>query len=192
LRALEAEVKSTGKRVSQKRERSPAPEFKYKHNRTQYEFNQKVLDKIETVLEAPDEDERSSALSEGKDLIYERNKHIKLAEKFGWETVDCYIDEPLASNSDDEKRIRRAVKEGKALHKERKKSFKPVKTPSTPNSRAFSKDTGSYSRSDQNTRIVLRRSNGPAKDSNCFRCGRAGHIARFCKNNIGNLDQAKV
>ena len=188
LRALEAEVKGTGKRVSRKRERSPAPEFKYKRNRTQYEFNQKVLDTIKTALEVSDEDERSEALNEGKNLICERNKHIKLAEKFGWETVECYVDEPLASDSDDEKRIRRAVKEGKAMREEKRKSLKLTKASSTTSSRPFSTDT---SRPGQKNRIVLKRSNGLAKDVNCFRCGRAGHLARFCKNNIGNLTQPK-
>ena len=44
-----------------------------------------------------------------------------LAEKYGWEAVDCYIQEPLACDSDDEKRIKRAVKESKALKLESKK-----------------------------------------------------------------------
>ena len=32
-----------------------------------------------------------------------------MAEKYGWEAVNCYVQEPLACDSDDEKRIRRAV-----------------------------------------------------------------------------------
>ena len=42
---------------------------------------------------------------EGKDILVQRNKHIKLAEKYCWETVDCYVEEPLASDSDDEEKI---------------------------------------------------------------------------------------
>ena len=54
---------------------------------------------------------RNKALDEGKKLLLERNKHIMLAEKYGWEAVDCYIQEPLVCDSDDEKRMKRAVKE---------------------------------------------------------------------------------
>ena len=42
----------------------------------------------------------------------ERNKHILLAEKYGWDTVACYTADPLASDSGDEK-IRKAVEGGK-------------------------------------------------------------------------------
>jgi hypothetical protein len=185
LKSLEDEVKATSKRVNgRKRERSPVPEFKYKRNRTQYEFNRKVLDKIETALEASDEEGRDQALNEGKDIICERNKHIRLAEKFGWETVDCYVDEPLASDSEDEKRIRRAVKEGKALRDEKRKAVKPGKPLSA---RVFSSDTSRAEQSASN-RIVLKQPSGvgASKDGNCFRCGRPGHLARFCKNNTGN------
>ena len=62
LKSLEDEVKAAGKRAGRKRERSPVPDFKYKHNRTQYDFNRKVLNKIETALEASDEEEREQAL----------------------------------------------------------------------------------------------------------------------------------
>ena len=54
-------------------------------------------------------------LDEGKKLLLERNKHIMLAEKYGWEAVDCYIQEPLVCDSDDEKCMKRAVKESKVL-----------------------------------------------------------------------------
>ena len=47
-----------------------------------------------------------------------------LAEKYSWEAVNCYVQEPLACNSDDEKCIRRAVKESKTLKVESKKPLK--------------------------------------------------------------------
>jgi hypothetical protein len=74
-----------------------------------------ILGKIETALDASDDEERSGALDEGRKMLIERNKHIKLAEKYGWEAVDCYIDELLASDSDDDKMIRHAIKKSKVL-----------------------------------------------------------------------------
>lgn len=46
-----------------------------------------------------------------------------LAEKYDWEAVDCYIQEPLACDSDDEKRIKHALKESKAPKLESKKAL---------------------------------------------------------------------
>ena len=72
LKSLEDEVKENGKRVySRKRERSPVPDFKYKRNRTQNKFNHKVLNTIETALEASD-DER--AMSERRETHTARFK----------------------------------------------------------------------------------------------------------------------
>ena len=80
------------------------------------------MEKIDEALESVDADERSAKLNEGKDLLLQRNKHILLAEKYGWDTVVCYTAEPLATDSDDEKRIRKAVKEWKQLRDEKKRS----------------------------------------------------------------------
>ena len=41
--------------------------------------------------------DRTKKLVEGKDLHVDRNKHILLAEKYGWVTVACYNTDPLAS-----------------------------------------------------------------------------------------------
>ena len=89
-------------------------------NKKQYELNRDVAEKIDEALEEKDAEERSSKLKEGRDLLLERNKHILLAEKYGWDTVACYTAEPLATDSDDEKRIQKAVKESKQLQEEKK------------------------------------------------------------------------
>ena len=73
------------------------------------------MEKIENALDMSDDEERRATLNEGKDILVQRNKHIKLAEKYRWETVDCYVEEPLASDSDDDKKMRRAIKESKAI-----------------------------------------------------------------------------
>ena len=68
---------------------------------------------------------RNHALEERRKLLKERNNHIQLAEKYGWEAVNCYVQEPLACDSDDEKRTKRAVKESKVLKAENKEPSNP-------------------------------------------------------------------
>ena len=92
--------------------------------------NRDVADKIDEALEADDNEERTRKLTEGKELLVERNKHILLAEKYGWDTVTCYTADPLASDSDDENKIRKAIEESKQLRKEKKRnSFSKVARP---------------------------------------------------------------
>ncbi|KAK2556219.1 Ceramide synthase [Acropora cervicornis] len=121
LKRLQNELASSSSKVTRK-QRAPDPEFRFSGNKQQYELNRDVMEKIDEALESLDADERSAKLKEGKDLLLQRNKHILLAEKYGWDTVACYTAEPLATDSDDEKRIRKAVKECKQLRDEKKRS----------------------------------------------------------------------
>ena len=121
LRRLQSELASSSTKVS-KKQQAPDPEFRFAGNKKQYELNRDVVEKIDEALESVDADEQSAKLNEGKDLLTERNKHILLAEKYGWDTVACYTAEPLATDSDDEKRIRKAVKESKQMRDEKKRS----------------------------------------------------------------------
>ena len=57
---------------------------------------------------ATSDDEERNNLLQGEALLEERNKHICLADKYGWDTVECYMAEPLASDSGDEKRIKKS------------------------------------------------------------------------------------
>ena len=49
----------------------------------------------------------TKALEEGEELITNRQKLIKVADRseFGWATVEEYVADELADNSDDEKRL---------------------------------------------------------------------------------------
>ena len=63
-----------------------------------------------------------------------------LAEKYGWDTVHCCMAEPLASDSEDEKRIKQAIKEGKQLKNEKAAEavqFKPKKQIHAPERHSF-------------------------------------------------------
>jgi len=50
-----------------------------------------VLDKFDVAASTSDEKAQNEALEEGRKILKERNKHIMLAEKYGWEAVDCYV-----------------------------------------------------------------------------------------------------
>ena len=57
-----------------------------------------------------DNDLRNELLEEGEQLLIEHNKHICIAEKYGWDTVECYTTDPIGSDPNDEK-IKKAVKD---------------------------------------------------------------------------------
>ena len=81
------------------------------------------LGKISEARNMNDDEERSNLLLEGEKLLLEHNKHICLADKYGWDTVECYTAELLASYSSDEKRIEKAIKQSKQLREEKRKTL---------------------------------------------------------------------
>ena len=88
-----------------------AAEFKIKGNRKQFELNAQldhIFGQIEVNLNQPQEVRK--LVAEGRQLIKKREKLIKLADrsKDGWLVVQEYESDELASNSEDEKKIRKA------------------------------------------------------------------------------------
>ena len=56
-------------------------EFNYKSNKIQFDINKSVMEKIENALDMSDDEEQRATLNEGKDILLQCNKHIKLAKK---------------------------------------------------------------------------------------------------------------
>ena len=164
----------------------PEPEFHFEGNKKQHKLNRHVSDKIDTAKNTSDDESRTKLLEEGEKLLLVRNKHICLADKYGWDTVECYSAEPLASDSGDEKRIKKAVKESKQLREEKRKAaaakWKPKKSPPQRGT-------------DGPKRVVVEKSHifrtagmssNMARDPKqlCFCCGRNGHYARDCRASV--------
>lgn len=76
-----------------------------------------MLEKIKAVKYVGDDDLRNELLGEGEQLLIGRNKHICIAEKYGWHTVECYTTDPFANDSDYEKKIKKAVTGGETQSK---------------------------------------------------------------------------
>ena len=104
--------------------------FKHKGNRVQFEFNNQILQIVQNLSSVLNNDDPSKANDLCDDLTAKlkcRNKLIKMANRspLGWDTVAEYEADPIASNSDDGKRIRQA--DNRALSKQKsKKSYKPT------------------------------------------------------------------
>lgn len=113
---------------------------KSKGNQQQLDHELQVLDKIEDATHALAQnsyDRAKECLQEGMVLITKRIKAIKLADKsdYGWLTVQEYLSDELASDSEDEKRIYRSERRAERRVKQNKRNKKePFNGPATRNS----------------------------------------------------------
>ncbi|KAL5011007.1 hypothetical protein ScPMuIL_013312 [Solemya velum] len=152
--------------------------FKRKGNENQFKHESKVLLKLTEANATLEDTELSfeavqsakTKIIEGMNLITDRQKLIKLADssELGWRVVSEYVANPIAEDSDDEKKIFRAQ-----ARAERK-----AKSEKTKNNR-------------QSRRMVpytnTTKSTAPNKDDaptwrpgRCFICGKRAHWANDC------------
>ena len=109
------------KHSKQEKPNDSEPEFKFGRNKKQYKLNRNMLDKMGSAMATSDDKVRDNLFQEGEALLKEQNKHICLADKYGWDTVKCYIVKLVASHYS-EKPIKNAIKESKLLREEERKS----------------------------------------------------------------------
>ena len=146
------------------------------------------MNKTDRAKNTSDDESRTELLEEGEQLLLEWNKYICLVNKYGWDTVECYAAEPLASDSGDEKRIKKAIKESKQLREEKRKvaaaKWKPKKSPLQ---RGIDGSKRVVVEKSQNFRTAGMSSNMACDPKQlCFRCGQNGHYARDCHASIAS------
>ena len=126
---------------------------------------------------------RWQPLKEGRALIAERQKLIKIADRseLGWAVVNEYTADELAANSDDEKRIEKAEKAAKRKVA-RKRKAAPGDKAKTPKRSMPPVQMQPHPPSTQFQLPGMRRAPTlPAKQPGpCFACGEMGHLRSYC------------
>lgn len=127
LAALKGEIQGTSHIVATEFKRLKSDKgfaWKKEGTKIQFNFNEKIEDDIKQALWGMEHDRApyaSEVLNEALEKIKQRNKLIKLADSSenGWETARQYEVNPIASDSEDEKKIYRA--EARAAKKRKAK-----------------------------------------------------------------------
>ena len=108
--------------------------FRFEGNKKQFQFNSDLAEKVKSASVALGKrklDLVKTHLEELDSDIKKRNKLIRLADKSaaGWDLVNEYLSDELASGSEDEKRIRRAEQRALRKRNQRQQKAKPSKQP---------------------------------------------------------------
>ena len=90
--------------------------FKKKGHEQQYKHNEQVKSIVSEAKEAVSNGKQDACitkLNEGIELVDQRQKLILIADKseYGWKTVGEYLDNELADNDQDAKKMKKAEKE---------------------------------------------------------------------------------
>ena len=136
-----------------------------------------------TNLKAESVKRAKTSVQEGKSLIQQRQKMLKLADssELGWKVVTEYQTNPLASDSDDERKIYKA--EVGAERKNRKDQLKRLRTRKTSlrgTGRQLLSGTAMQPQSQAvgNPRPVTATATATSsgtRPENCWYCGTGGH-----------------
>ena len=202
---MKREVSTAQERTSQdltRRMASSSYQFKKKGHEHQFLFNAELKDRLssaKTELDRVDAVDQpalrrvQTQLDEGLRALATRQKFIKIADRseFGWATVKYYQDDPLASDSDDEKDLSRAEKEARKDAERQAAKRRRVRQPANvkkPRQNQWP-DQGAGAGGD----AVLMPSSGsvrprqprmvPGPVGPCWRCGGFGHLAASCTAN---------
>ena len=123
------------------------PRLNKKSHQDQVDFNTGLIGdigRVQVLLKSAWSRKRAlDILDSTEKSLKKRQKLIKLADRSqgGWDTVAAYLPDDLASNSEDERRIRQADKKGIAIRKEKNQGRRPTdnKDPRSKGKPAYSK-----------------------------------------------------
>ena len=163
--------------------------FRFEGNKKQFQFNSDLAEKVKSASVALGKrklDLVKTHLELDSD-IKKRNKLIRLADKSaaGWDLVNEYLSDELASGSEDEKRIRRAEQRALRKRNQRQQKEKPSKQgySQLQSSTATTAFTGQHSSSSRPISRTFGAFSKPRPSDICFACGQQGHWRSQCHLN---------
>ena len=164
--------------------------FKRKSCEDQFKFNVKLSSKLrdaEDAVKSGDAGLATGKISEGLDLISNRQKVIRLADssELGWSVVKEYQSNPLASDSEDEKRMMRAearasrkMKQRRFERSRRMQRFQPF--PQGYQSTSATATSGQFQQGTNIPTVNSVRSGRGRRPGLCYGCGKSGHWKFEC------------
>ena len=143
------------------------------------------MEKIDNALDTVDDDVNNAKemLHEGKKLLNERIKLIRLADRESWLVASEYMCDELAEDDEDEKHINRAIRSANSKFEKQKKrvDFR------------MKSQTGSFYNSPRWTPYNQVNNSNLQQNANsikrCWTCNRVGHYSNTCFLR-GNQNQA--
>lgn len=165
-------------------------QFKFKGNQKQFEFNEQLsadFKKIERASQSGNLNSIQETCQNAQKELHKRNKCIKMADKSpaGWDTVNEYLSDELASDSEDEKRMRYAENRALRARKLRRQSNNPRRVqvsrqPTSPPIR-YSAPAATVTSVTANDSFRGFRKYTAKPTDICFACSQPGHWRRDCK-----------
>jgi hypothetical protein len=92
--------------------RKKVPDFKFQSNKVQFEFNsdrESEISKAVKLLEKNRTEAAIDTLRLSVTQLNKRNKIVRIADKYGWDVVQEYQDDPLTDDADDASKLRQAI-----------------------------------------------------------------------------------
>ncbi|CAG2220657.1 unnamed protein product [Mytilus edulis] len=149
------------------------PKFRYDGNEKQFSFNGERLTELEKTLKLIEKDSPALAiqyLEKSIKALKERNKLLRIADKYGWDVVDEYIDDPITEGTDDATKLRQADYRAKAKRRNKVRT-RPAPYIPEPESPQVPQDEPFRKTSSASTREVSRNYKYPAAQGSQTRTG---------------------
>ena len=174
LKTSDSRLTRTTEKLERKRKADQIT-FNKKGHEDQFIHGNEIEEKIDYALECLDDNNTNGAkekLEQGRKLIRQRTKLLRIADREGWLTVQQFKCDDLASDEEEEKKLKRAIKSAQFL-KDKLIYNKKVKTENN-------KDFDSTNRKSSNVSMYYAYDKRKMDDIVCYNCKRIGHYVNHC------------